>query len=124
MSVLQETQVHLLLSLQWQLQGPPPLQKLKSSWCRMSMARGRLCAISAIVPNSVATGRETVPTVPPAWASTHQDTTTEPFQKTTTAVGPVALGKAGLDSGVDYFASGRPERRCFSCSFKDAFELG
>lgn len=76
-------------------------------------------------PNSVATGKETVPTVSPAWASTHQDTTTEPFQTTTTAVGPVAWGKAGLDSGVDYFTSGRLEKTflLFS-SFKDAFESG
>lgn len=52
MSVLQETRVHLLLSLQCQLQGSPPSQKLQSSMCRMSKARGRLCAISAIVPTA------------------------------------------------------------------------
>lgn len=124
MSVLQETKVHLLLSLQCQLQGSPPSQKLQSSMCRMSMARGRLCDIGDS-PNSVATGRETVPTVSPAWASTHQDTTTEPFQTTTTAVRPVAWGKAGLDSGVDYFTSGRLETTFLLLSlFKDAFESG
>lgn len=57
---------------------------------------------SAIVPTSVATGRETVPTVSPAWASTHQDTSTVPFQTTTTAAGTSGLGKSwtGLGSGL------------------------
>lgn len=60
MSVLQESQVHLLQSLQWQLQGSPPSQKPQSSRCRMSMARGRdfPCDMGKS-PNGVTTGRET-----------------------------------------------------------------
>lgn len=64
------------------------------------MAQGNTSCDIGDSPNSVATGRKTVPTVPLVWASTHHYTSTVPFQMTTTAVGPVARGKAGLDFGV------------------------
>ncbi len=40
---------------------------------------------------------------------------TVPFQMTTTGVGPVDLGKAGLEFGVDYFST-RRQKGCFTHS--------
>lgn len=55
-------------------------------------------------PRSVVTGRERVPTVSLVWASTHHYSTsgTVPIQITTTGVGPVVLGKAGLEFIVEF----------------------
>lgn len=44
---------------------------------------------------------------------------TVPFQMTTTGVGPVDLGKAGLDFGVDYFSTTEP-KKWFMYSFNSS----
>lgn len=115
MSVRRESQVHLLLSLQWQLQRPSPSRELQSSRCPMSMARGRrLCAI--------------VPTVWPLGARLSKQflqrgqvpTRTPPqclFKPLLLLWGPVAWGKAGLDFGVDYLISGGEKKLIFLIEF-------
>lgn len=79
--------------------------------------------ISVIVPTAWPQGRETVPTVPLVWASTHDYTSTVPFQMTTTAVGPVARGKAGLDFGVGLLhLKTEDEEEVFTVRLTAAFE--